>query len=310
LTLICATRLLKNARHVQATAPEVLPRVEPLQGFGSRVPDRVLSRLHTALRPDDLKAYPELAAALRRAPVPMPRAVATDPLFQGTFVFVQVTFRTSSGSAAVDARHLKTAIAYSKRAVEPISRYAAQYGTNRLAVSPSVIPFEASVPGGQYNDQTLQGWVRSIVVPGGLPTNPCLIILNPPEVVNADADPRKGIGGYHNFAGVPYIFVNAMGSGFTTPDPANVFALALSHEIAETAVDPRADGVNPEVCDPCGPNCQTVWIDFFDEKGAYLRTTQSFPPSFLYAFFINAIVRPEASTQCPAPGSGCNYAPP
>ena len=310
LTLICATRLLKNARHLQTTAPQVLPRDEPIQGFGSRVPDRVLARLHMPLRPDDLKPYPELAAALQRAPAPKPRAVATEPLFQGTFAFVQVTFRTSSGSAAMDTRDLNTAIAYSMRAVEPISRYAAQYATNRLAVSPSVIPFSASVRGGQYNDQTLQGWVRSIVAQGGLPTNPCLIVLNPPEVVNVDADPRRGVGGYHNFAGVPYIFVNAMGRGFTIPDSANVFALALSHEIAETAVDPRADGVNPEVCDPCGPNCQAVWIDFFDDRGAYLRTTQSFPPPFPYAFFINAIVRPNASTECPAPDLACNYAPP
>src|SRR5437879_1487218 len=108
LTFICATRLLKNARHVQATAPEVLPRVEPLQGFGSRVPDRVLSRLHTVLRPDDLKAYPELAAALRRAPVPRPRTVATEPLFQGTFVFVQVTFRDRK-STRLNSSHRATA---------------------------------------------------------------------------------------------------------------------------------------------------------------------------------------------------------
>ncbi len=260
--------------------------------------------------PEELAAYPDLAAALRRSPVPKPRVVSGEPLFQGSLVFVQMTFQTSSGSVLVDAADLTTAIAYAQRAVVPISRYATQYGPNRLYVSPSVIPFTAKVPGAVYNDQTLQGWISAIVAQAGLPANPCIVVLNPPALLNTDADPRKGVGGYHNFASVPYIFVNAVGRGFTVPDSANVFALALSHEIAETAVDPRADLGNPEVCDPCGPNCQTVWIDFFDDRDGYLATTQSFPPPFAYAYFINAIVRPNAATVCPAPGAACNYAPP
>jgi hypothetical protein len=301
---------LKNARHLQTAAPDVLPRDEPLPGFGSRIPDRLLSRLHTGVRPEDLKPYPGLAAALRRSPIPKPRAIAGGPLFQGTFVFVRATFRISSGTASVEASDLNTAIAYTQAAVGPISRYASQYGPNVLSISPSLVPFAANVPTAQFNDQILQGWIRAIVAQGGLPANPCLVVLDPPGVVNTDADPRKGVGGYHNFADVPYIFVNAMGRGFTVPDSANVFALALSHEVAETAVDPRADLANPEVCDPCGPNCQTAWIDYFGDRGSYLATTQSFPPPFAYAFFINAIVRPNAATMCPAPGTACDYGPP
>src|SRR2546422_975586 len=88
---------------------------------------------------------------------------------------------------------------------------------------------------------------------------------------NADRDPSRGIGGYHGLANVPYCFVNAMGSGFTVADPQSLFALALSHEIAEMVVDPQANLENPEVCDPCGPNCQTPWIDYFTSGGGYLR---------------------------------------
>ena len=128
--------------------------------------------------------------------------------------------------------------------------------------------------------------------------------------MNTDADPTQGVGGYHGLASVPYCFVNAMGSGFTISDPQNLYALALSHEIAEMVVDPRANLANPEVCDPCGPNCQTAWIDYFDAQGAYLGTSQRSPPSFAYGFFINGIVRPDEATACPAPGAACNYPPP
>jgi hypothetical protein len=237
-------------------------------------------------------------------------SAAKAPLFQGTLVFVQMAFQTPSGTLSLGASDLNVAVSFSRQAVLPISRYASQYGPNGLTVSASLVPFAANLPAGSYNDQMLQGWVNTLVGQGGLPANPCVVILNPPGAVNLDADPRKGVGGYHSLARVPYIFVDVMGRGLIVQDSANVFALALSHEIAEMVVDPRADLSNPEVCDPCGPNCQTVWIDYFDDRGAYLGTTQSFPPPFGYAFLINGIVRPSAATMCPAPGTACNYAPP
>jgi len=165
------------------------------------------------------------------------------------------------------------------------------------------------VPAGRYNDQTLRGWVNAIASQTKLPGNVCVMILNPRGIVNTDGDPSQGIGGYHGLANVPYCFVNAMGSGFTVADPQSLFALALSHEIAEMVVDPQANLANPEVCDPCGPNCQTPWIDYFTSGGGYLGTSQSFPPPFAYGFFINGIVKPDAATACPAPAAACNYAP-
>jgi hypothetical protein len=77
-------------------------------------------------------------------------------------------------------------------------------------------------------------------------------------------------------------------------------------------VDPEANNSNPEVCDPCGPNCQTVWLDYFGGAGnAYIQTSQSLPPGFAYTFFINAIAQPSAVSQCPPTSSAsCAYAPP
>ncbi len=307
---LCATRAIKNARHLQRIAPHVLPRDEPATGFTSRVPADLLNRLHLPLRESELARVPGLADALRRAPVPKRQVAPSEPLFNGTLVFAQIAFRGSQGVVSVNAKDLATAMAFAKLAGSPISQYADQYGPNAVTVAPAPVSFAVSVPAGRYNDQTLQGWVNAIVSQNRLPSNTCVVILNPQGVVNTDADASQGVGGYHNLANVPYAFVNVLGTNLTVKDEANVYALALSHEIAEMVVDPRADLGNPEVADPCGPNCQPVWIDYFNGGGGYVQTLQAFPPAFDYAFFINAIVRPSAATQCPAPGAACNYAPP
>ncbi len=306
----CATRRIKNAKHLQREAPHLLPREEPAQGYTSRIPAAWLDVLHRAVRPKDLPPHPQLEAYLAKARLPRPKTTPSEPLFNGTLIFVQVTFTTAKGTVAVSGVDLATAMNFAQLAVAPISRYASQYGPNGLTVAPKALPFAVRVDGGRYNDQTLQGWVNSLVAQYRMPSNTCLVFLNPQGVVNTDADPSQGVGGYHSVANIPYCFVNVMGTGLTVPDQDGLYALALSHEIAEMTVDPKADLVNPECCDGCGPNCQTAWIDYFDNRGAYIATDQAFPPSFVYAFLINAIVQPDAATQCPAPGSACNYAPP
>jgi hypothetical protein len=110
---------------------------------------------------------------------------------------------------------------------------------------------------------------------------------------------------------VPYCFVNVFGQNLTVQDQQDLYAWQLSHEIAEMTVDPGANQSNPEVCDACGPNCPPDWRDFFGgPANAYFQTTNAFPPGFAFNFFINAIVRPDSATQCPAPQSACFYAPP
>lgn len=307
---LCVTRSIKNARHLQATAPRILPREEPAEGYGSRVPPELLARLHTSVAARDLDRVPGLAVALARTPVPRAKTAAAGPLFSGTLVFAAVNFRTSGGFVSVKPADLATAMDFTRLAAVPISVYATQYGPNRIALADKAVPFAANAPSGTYNDQILQGWVNSIVSENKLSADTCVVVLNPEGVVNTDADPSQGVGGYHGMANVPYAFVNVMGSGLTVKDEANVYALALSHEIAEMTVDPRADLSNPEVSDPCGPNCQSVWIDYFNNAGGYVQTLQAFPPPFDYAFFINAIVKPASATMCPAPGGACNYAPP
>ncbi len=310
MTQLCVTRAMKNARHLQSTAPHLLPKQEPAEGFSSRIPSRVLAGLHTTLPPAELNRVNGLAAALQRHPAPKPRPSASAPLFQGTLVFALVAFRTSKGFVSVKPADLGAAMDFTRLAVLPISAYASQYGPNRLVLAPQAVPFNADAGKGSYNDQMLQGWVNAIVAQHNLPLDTCVVVLNPPGVVNTDADPSQGVGGYHGMANVPYCFVNVTGAGLTVKDEANLYALALSHEIAEMAVDPRADLSNPESCDGCGPNCQQVWIDYFNNAGGYIQTSQDFPPPFDYAFFINAIAKPSAATQCPAPGAACNYAPP
>lgn len=258
---LCVTRALKNARHLQRTAPNILPREEPAAGFGSRIPDPLLSRLHMPLAEADLRSVPGLAEALRQSPIPRRQAAASEPLFNGTLVFVQISFRTNQGIVSVASKDLATAMSFARLAAAPISAYATQYGPNAIHVGAGPIAFSVSIPSGRYNDQTLQGWVNAIMSQNGLPANTCIVILNPLGVVNTDADAGKGVGGYHNLANVPYAFVNVMGSDLTVKDEANVYALALSHEIAEMVVDPRADLVNPEVCDPCVPADEIVLGD-------------------------------------------------
>jgi len=127
-------------------------------------------------------------------------------------------------------------------------------------------------------------------------------ILNPQGLINTDGDPSQGIGGYHGNANVPYCFVNLFGTNLTIDDANNDYAMALSHEIAEMTVDPLANLVNPEVCDPCGPNCQTVFIDYFD-TGGNTSDLAGVSARICLQLLVNGIVKPAAATQCPAPST-------
>jgi hypothetical protein len=71
------------------------------------------------------------------------------------------------------------------------------------------------------------------------------------------------------------------------------------------------DGSNPEVCDPCGPNCASTYLPYFDAAGNYIATSQAFPPPFTYGFYINGIVTPEWALPCPVtvPATACEYSP-
>lgn len=242
-----------------------------------------------------------------------PRALG--PLFNGRVFLADLTFTDGSGTSHAVARaDLATVLRYLSLAAPLISRYAGQYGPNRVDVSNVPLALAVSLGGTSYSDADLQRWVNELAgsIPSGEPG--AVIVLNPPGLTNSDAKESGGVGvlGYHGTANVPYAFVNLLGSGFTLDDLSDLYAEALSHEIAEMVVDPAANDANPEVCDGCGTNCQGTGAHraYFNQAGGYLGSATTFPPAFPYTFFLSSIATPAVAADCPAPASGCDYAPP
>jgi hypothetical protein len=298
--------MLKNAKFLQSPEVGFLPPVEPLEGFQSLVPARILRKLDL-IPPQDIEIE-RLAKAISKTRPPRAKGTPVPPLFSGTLRFVQTTFSSGGTIFQVPDPDLKIAMQYAGLAVTPISEYASQYGPNRLAVAPTTIPFNASVTKARYNDSILSKWVDQLAKAKGFGQDSCLAFLNPKGVVNTDADATQGVGGYHGFSpsGVPYIFVNVLGLGLTLADSQDAYALALSHEIAEMTVDPQANGSSPEVCDECAGNCNVDYRNYFDSAGNWLGGAAT--PG--YYFFIDGIATPATVTQCPAPRSSCCYPPP
>jgi hypothetical protein len=252
------------------------------------------------------------AAAGRTAALAGP-AVA-GPLFQGAVFLADVEFRTKSAPVRIDPSDLAVVEQYLQRVVAPIADYAGQYGPCRLT-SGGVLPtFTTPVLSKGYTDADLQGLIDAIVQANSLDASASVLVLNPIGVENLDAKEHGGVGvlGYHGHASRPYSFVNALGSGFALDDRQDLFAEAVSHEIAEMTVDPLANESNPEVCDGCGTNCQgsTAYRAYFDASGRYLQSANKFPPAFDFAFFLSAVAQPAAAADCPAPAAACAYPPP
>lgn len=304
----CATRAHKNARSLQRLLPREFPVPGPSQPLLGQLPLEELTRLHHLTLAELDAVDPRLGNL--HSPVPGPGALRGTP-FQGTLRFLHVNYDLgAAGTVSLAPPDVATALRYAILAAPALQRYAAQYGPCQLAVAPTVVPVRFPVGGNSFTDAQLQTWIKGLLANSTLSVTDAPVILAPPGVVNTDAPAGQGVLGYHGHATVPYAFVNVLGSGLSIPDGPDAFALALSHEIAELAVDPAADGSNPEVCDPCGPNCQTALRDYFSASGGYLGTTTAFPPAYTYAFFLNAVVQPAAAAACPAPVRACAYGPP
>lgn len=311
MSLICATRLLKNVRYLQEAHPGILPPEEPPGGFASVIPADILATAHLApiaSRTNKLNDHPALAR-LANVAFPQVGGDAPEALFRGTVYFVRVVFavRSSGQQFSIAATDIQTAIRYSTLAAQPISNYASQYGYNSLAISPTVITYPVTISSTTYSDSDLRGWVNAIAKK--LPNDSCVAILNPPGLTNSKTAPGSA---YHDMADVPYITENVTGSNWTVDDKQKNYAGVLSHELAEMVVDPRVDFKNPEVCDSCGfARCSGgPWFHVFNANGAYIRSTQSWPPNFPYGFYIASIAAPPYAPQCPIPASACNYPPP
>jgi len=200
-----------------------------------------------------LKRHPALAGFVGTHALPVAGSAPRDPLFSGTIYFAQVTFNTSGGTLVVANADMTTIVAYAQHAIVPISEYAAaQYGPNTVSVSSTILRSIVSVPSGAFTDADLQGWISAIASDNTLPTNSCIYVICPSGI---SAHEIGANAGYHSFANIPYVVAGVYATELTLADASDVYAMVISHEMAEMIVDPNVDGQNPEVCDPCDLNC-------------------------------------------------------
>ena len=219
-------------------------------------------------------------------------------LFNGQIHFVKIIFPNLTVSDA----DVQTGIKYATLASKPIQQYCSQYGPNSVTVDPLVYYFTA--PNSNFSDANLQAWIE--MLSSTFPNSDAIAVLNPPGANNTDAPLSQGVLGYHGNTGQhPYLMVNMEGTGLTVDDRADVYADALSHEIAELVVDPAADESNPEVCDPCAGNCGVDYRNYFDVQGNYLGGS----PVQGYGFWTNGIATPRTVKSCPSPAQACVYDP-
>ena len=305
----CYTRALKNARYLQQAAPHLFARQPSGESFGTGIPMGILSVLHR-LRHDSpvLRRHQAVADFLKENALPRPGNNARDALFSGTIHFVQITFQTSGGNIVFPTADLNVIVQYAQHAIVPISEYAGdQYGLNTVSVSPTIILYNVNVPNASYTDGNIQGWVNDIVNRNNLPSNSCIFVVSPQGLTAPNV---SGNAGYHGKANVPYIVAGVFAQNLTLQDVPDVYAMVVSHEIAEMIVDPNVDGANPEVCDPCDINCGNLTRAYFDLSDNYLGTNQASPPSgFGFSYYICAVVKSAGAANCPASTSNCEYAP-
>jgi hypothetical protein len=304
----CFTRALKNAQYLQMIAPHIFVMDPSAGAFGTGIPLEILTVLHRLPHHSPvLNRHKAVAEFLRENRLPVPGTTARDALFSGTIYFVQVTFQTSGGNHVIPTADMNMIVQYAQHAVVSASEYAAQYGTNSVSVSPNFLTYTANVPSASYTDADLQGWVNDIVTKNSLPSNACIFVISPQGLT---APQVGGNAGYHGKANVPYIVAGVFAQNLTLPDVADVYAMVISHEMAEMIVDPNVDGANPEVCDPCDINCNNLTRVYFDASDNYLGTNQASPPGgFNFSYYTCAVVKPAGAANCPAPAADCNYAP-
>jgi len=306
--LRCYTRAVKNARHLKRYAPELFARDPDREGFGTGVPVGLLRALHR-MHPDSpaLRRHKAVADVLRAHPLPKPRPPARDALFSGTIHFAQITFKTSAGDKVMATADMNQIVAYAKHAIVPIVEYAALYGSNSSTISSTLLTKTVTLSGTTFNDGDLQGWVNELKSDNSLGDNNCIFVVVPSGV---SASNVGGNAGYHDKADIPYVVAGVFATGLTLADNPDVYAMVVSHEIAEMVVDPAAGGGDPEVCDPCDINCSNLTRIYFDASDNFIGSNQLTPPSgFRFAYYICAVVKPAGASDCPASSANCQYAP-
>jgi hypothetical protein len=151
----CATRAVKVLKYLRREVPATVPRssVDELE----ELPSGVLAGLRTTSNWDEVTKDEQLRNWLAANPVPAPRAKASGPLFDGTLVFVQLTFQVAGQPpSAMTMADVQTARDYATLAVIPIQRYVSQYGTGSVGVWPDVIPFTANLASDTFTLSSLR----------------------------------------------------------------------------------------------------------------------------------------------------------
>jgi hypothetical protein len=308
--------------------PEAVPR-SSLHAL-EKVPSSLLAGLHATSDWDKVTEDAQLKHWLANNPIPSAKPKASAPLFHGNLVFVQLIFQEpNQPPSSVTMADLQTAVSYAILAVQPIQRYASQYGPNSVGVWPNVISFTASLTGNSFTQAQFEGWVEQCAKTArndGV-SHPCIVILHNRDLPNSPAFSGQR-NSFHSQTGdgTPYCYCLVFGQNLSIADnnhtingrpTEKVYAHLLSHEIAEMVVDPSANLENPEVCDACAGNCNISLFDLFDQNGVFLGGTADTASATGFAFFINPIVSSTAvldSNQCVVPASGaqnaCIYPPP
>src|SRR5436190_22814613 len=118
---VCATRAIKNAKHLQRVVPHLMPKDEPADGFGSILPMSTLASIHRTDRD------PKLAGAFASATFSALVSATASSLFNGTLFFVRIFFTVQDQNNAVisiPGADMNTALQHASRTVVPISQYA------------------------------------------------------------------------------------------------------------------------------------------------------------------------------------------
>jgi hypothetical protein len=325
---LCATRAVKVLKYLHRTVPQSVPR-SSLHAL-EKLPSSLLVGLHSVSDWDTVTEDVQLKNWLANNPIPFPKAKVSAPLFHGTLVFVQLIFQEpNQPPSSVSTADVQTALNYATLAVQPIQRYAFQYGPNSVSVWPNTMPFTASLTGDSFTQAQFEGWVEQCAkaARNDKVSNPCIVILHDRDLPNSPAFSGQR-NSYHSLTGdgTPYCYCLVFGQNLSIADNNHtiggtpnekVYAHLLSHEIAEMVVDPSANLANPEVCDGCAGNCNISLFALFDQNGVFLGGTADTASATGFAFFINPVVNSNAaldSNQCVVPAgdaqNACIYPPP
>jgi len=332
----CASRALKNAKQIQSLTlqnslplgfnPQFSIEQEPLLGYFSILDLSGPSNINR-IKPEVGFGFDFLGTFVNIVNTQVSAQKAFAPVFNGTIHIFQITYNNGTSTFQVATPDMQTIQNFLNKARIPIQAYTSQYGNTGINIDSTIYQYTFNISGNTFNDQDLAGnpqnnspgLIDNIAQQFGF-TNPlgdCILIVGAPGVTNTTANPAQGVLGYHSASvvnNVPYIYFGLTSGGLTPQDTADKYQLVASHETAEMSVDPGANLANPEVCDPCGPNCDPVWRDFFDSNNNYLFSSAFFPPVQSYDYFINAIIQPQYTGQyndlCMTPPFACAYAPP